>query len=65
MLTGASRGLLAITPIERLDYKHCLFFDCVLPDDPRPLDDSTVLTRGDYVCCYTGPTGSELHFAKT
>ncbi|EIW54355.1 uncharacterized protein TRAVEDRAFT_52063 [Trametes versicolor FP-101664 SS1] len=57
MLTGASRGLLAITPIERLDYKHCLLFDCVLPDDPRPLDDSTVLTRGDYVCCYTGPTG--------
>lgn len=44
--------------MERLDYVDCLLFGCKLPDDPHPLDDSTALTRGDYVCSYTTPTGA-------
>lgn len=47
--------------MERLDYVDCLLFSCKLPDEPDPLDDWTALTRGDYVCSYTTPTGtSEL-----
>lgn len=57
MLTS-SRPL-AITPVERLNYVDCLLFSCEVPDDTRPLDDSTVLTRGDYACCYASPTGGE------
>ncbi|KAL1945450.1 hypothetical protein VTO73DRAFT_2301 [Trametes versicolor] len=51
------RHPLTITPLERLNYVDCLLFKCKLPDDRHPLDHSTVLTRGDYACCYTGPTG--------
>lgn len=57
MLTS-SRPL-AITPVERVNYVDCLLFSCEVPDDARPLDDSTVLMRGDYACCYASPTGGE------
>ncbi|KAL1938467.1 hypothetical protein VTO73DRAFT_11490 [Trametes versicolor] len=44
-------------PVERVNYVDCLLFSCEVPDDARPLDDSTALTRGDYACCYASPTG--------